>query len=96
MTIQEALRQQLYFSSLTAEVCCTCSECLDPAQDYYPQVFRCGFCDREVPWCFGQDDDYPDFCDDCAVYLLKIDRCPCGNMPKLDCAGECDFMEVSS
>lgn len=27
--------------------------------------YRCRGCRRRVPWCFGADDDAPDYCDDC-------------------------------
>ena len=28
-------------------------------------VYTCCGCRRLVPWCFGADDDQPDWCDDC-------------------------------
>jgi hypothetical protein len=81
----EILTAQQYFRNLPQKVACTCGECFDPEAEKYPQTFTCEMCNRDVPWCFGQDDDYFECCDDCAVRLLQRGRCPCGDKSKFDC-----------
>jgi len=29
------------------------------------RTYKCKGCKRQVPWCFGADDDLPHHCDDC-------------------------------
>lgn len=36
--------------------------------------YRCKWCKRWVPWCFGAADDLPLHCDDCWVKAHKEDR----------------------
>ena len=49
---------------------CWCSQCKAETnwenEDLY---YKCIGCDRIVPYCFGQADQYFDYCDDCADYL---------------------------
>jgi hypothetical protein len=61
---------------------CTCKECDDPqfweADETEPRRFDCDGCKREVPWCFGADDESPmgdemfDYCDSCAVAIINF------------------------
>ena len=39
---------------------CQCGECED-------KTFKCANCERNVPWCYGADDVWRPFCDDCKV-----------------------------
>jgi hypothetical protein len=34
------------------------------------QVYKCKLCQREVPFCFGCDDEFTELCDDCAVMAM--------------------------
>lgn len=43
--------------------CAGTSDCKACWRDGF--VFRCPDCGRELPWCVGCDDDYPDICNDC-------------------------------
>jgi len=70
-----------YFTNLTAVKCC-CGACGDTppedldAFDYengeVPYWYECDFCKRTVPYCFGQDDDLFEFCDDCAMAWFEL------------------------
>lgn len=51
------------------EIKCTCGEC-EKEGNYY----LCKGCNRLAPYCFGAADKYFDYCDDCAVELMKDDE----------------------
>jgi len=39
--------------------------CEDPACEWKGKFFKCAECKRNVCWCQGADDDYPELCSDC-------------------------------
>lgn len=49
------------------EPVCTCGRCLG-------RRYRCLWCRRDVPWCFGAADDMPEVCDDCWVVAHTSDE----------------------
>ncbi len=53
---------------IEAEVLCFCGECAPE------QTFRCEECMRQVPWCFGADDEFFELCDDCAVKRMAANE----------------------
>jgi len=81
--MRSLLEKTGYFSSLKP-VACACGECGDrPADaaeldtyDYengdHPNWYDCEFCGRVVPYCFGQDDDLFEFCDECAMAWFEL------------------------
>jgi hypothetical protein len=52
---------------------CHCQECFDPHTEDFPRVFECTACERDVPWCRGASDDYPDLCDNCWGLVVKME-----------------------
>jgi hypothetical protein len=65
--------QGKYFYALTAEVPCSCGECglsVDDDGDA-DRYYECDECRRDVPYCFGADDDYYELCNDCAVEKMN-------------------------
>lgn len=44
---------------------CVCGECEED------QVYICVGCKLEMPYCLGQDDQYFEYCDDCAYELIR-------------------------
>jgi hypothetical protein len=55
-----------YFNSLTSTVFCVCGNCSDEG-NYYD----CGICGREIPYCNGCDDEFFDFCNECAAQQVS-------------------------
>jgi len=39
-------------------------------------VFRCGMCDRLMPWCMGAADIFFDWCDDCVAFYSEMEGFP--------------------
>lgn len=72
-SIKEKLGNQGYFTNLPTTVQCAdkqkdgskCKFCL--SGDWY----LCEMCQRQVPWCFGGDHEYDDFCDDCFCQVFQ-------------------------
>ncbi len=42
--------------------------------EQYPKIYTCELCKRSAPYCFGADDEYLDFCDDCAETAKELDK----------------------
>ncbi len=45
----------------------------DP-EEREPKIYTCTLCDRKVPWCYGADDKYFDFCDSCFIAYEELDE----------------------
>jgi hypothetical protein len=85
--IRTKLEQTGYFSSLASFIPCHCSQCFAPPweemlwqsdddlKEYrgenYPKVYTCELCKRQSPYCFGADDEFFEFCDDCSETAFR-------------------------
>lgn len=67
--LKSILTQNGYFNTL-AIASCTCSNC--DLEENYPSWYTCPVCDRSVPYCNGQDDEYFELCDECAVKAIAL------------------------
>lgn len=68
--------QGKYFYPPTAEIPCECGECglfVDEDGDI-DRYYECAECRRDVPYCIGADDEYYDFCNDCAVEKMNANQ----------------------
>lgn len=63
---QEARLQQIDAGAELQPLLCTCSVC-----EGRDSIFTCDCCGRNVPFCLGQFDEYPDTCDDCWKLISK-------------------------
>jgi hypothetical protein len=76
--IRTKLEQTGYFSSLSAFIPCHCHQCFAPPWgemdwgEEYPKIYTCELCNRKAPWCFGADDEFFEFCDDCAQTAKEL------------------------
>jgi hypothetical protein len=85
LDVRSHLEETGYFSSLTP-IKCACGNCGAPpteaelesedsvaiaAGEYY-QWWECAFCGRIVPFCFGQEDELFEFCDECAMAWFEL------------------------
>ena len=46
---------------------CVCGEC-----ELRQRFYRCGGCERLIPWCNGAHDELLELCDDCAVEVWHV------------------------
>ncbi|WP_434684047.1 hypothetical protein [Pseudanabaena minima] len=65
-SIREQLQATGYFASLAKSVACQCKPNYLEHCDRDGLFFTCELCLRDIPYCFGADDDHFDYCDDCA------------------------------
>lgn len=86
--IRTKLEQTGYFSSLSAFIPCHCHQCFAPSWkemlwhlddppdkdsgERYPKIYTCELCKRVAPYCFGADDEFFEFCDDCAQTAKEL------------------------
>ena len=86
--IRAKLEPTGYFSSLAAFIPCRCSQCFAPpweemlwhldappeedSGENYPKIYTCELCNRKAPWCYGADDEFFEFCDDCYCAATQL------------------------
>ncbi len=78
--VLQKLRDRGFYTNLPQTVACTCGRCDEP-EDEEPMYYECVGCRRTVPYCFGQDDELFDYCDECAIAMFEIqgEPKPCPN-----------------
>ncbi len=88
LEIRTQLEKTGFFSNLPSFIPCHCRQCFAPpweemlwhlddppekdSGEHYPKLYTCEMCNRSAPWCFGADDQYFEFCDDCYVAVTEL------------------------
>lgn len=86
--IRAKLEQKGFFSSLASFIPCHCNQCFAPpweemlwhldnapeedSGETYPKIYTCELCNRKAPYCFGADDEYFEFCDNCSEAAKEL------------------------
>lgn len=87
-SLRTQLEQTGYFSSLASFIPCHCGQCFAPpweemlwnidttpeedSEEYFPKLYTCELCKRKAPWCFGADDEFFEFCNNCAETAKRL------------------------